>query len=98
MMTTHRRAALYARVSTGSQATENQLRELHQVAERHGWTVVAEFVDNGISGAKGRDARHGLDELMQAGETRDRGGDGMVSGSAGPLIATIGRVPRRIAR
>ena len=40
-----RRAAIYARVSTSSQTTENQLRELRQVAERHGWRVVAEFID-----------------------------------------------------
>ena len=61
-----RRAAIYARVSTGSQTTENQLRELREVAERHGWRVVAEFLDNGISGAKGRDQRPGLDKLLQA--------------------------------
>jgi DNA invertase Pin-like site-specific DNA recombinase len=61
-----RRAAIYARVSTGSQTTENQIRELRQVAERHGWEVVAEFRDNGISGAKSRDKRPGLDKLLQA--------------------------------
>src|SRR5438270_12550256 len=67
MNATHvRRAAIYARVSTGSQTTENQLRELRQVAERHGWQVVAQFTDNGISGAKGRDQRPGLDKLLQA--------------------------------
>ncbi len=47
-----KRAAIYARVSTDDQTTENQLRELRQVAERCGWEVVAEFVDNGISGAR----------------------------------------------
>ncbi len=61
-----RRAAIYVRVSTGSQTTENQLRELRRVAERHGWAVAAEFADNGISGAKGRDGRPGLEKLMQA--------------------------------
>lgn len=61
-----RRAAIYVRVSTGSQTTENQLRELRQVAERHGWTVAAEFADNGISGSKGRDQRPGLEAVMQA--------------------------------
>ena len=40
--------------------------ELEAVAERHGWQVVAVFKDQGISGAKGRDARPGLDRLMQA--------------------------------
>jgi DNA invertase Pin-like site-specific DNA recombinase len=61
-----RRAAIYVRVSTGSQAVENQLRELRRVAERHGWQIVTEFSDKGISGAKGRDQRPGLDKLMQA--------------------------------
>ena len=67
MNATHiRHAAIYVRVSTGSQTTENQLRELRQVAARHGWTVAAEFADNGISGAKGQDRRPGLDAMMQA--------------------------------
>ena len=61
-----RRVAIYSRVSTASQNTEKQVRELLQVAERHGWTVVAEFADPGISGAKGRDQRPGLAALMQA--------------------------------
>jgi len=61
-----RRAALYARVSTGGQTVENQLRELRAVAERHGWQIVAEFSDKGISGAKGREQRPGLDKLLQA--------------------------------
>jgi DNA invertase Pin-like site-specific DNA recombinase len=51
------RVALYARVSTDGQSVENQLRELRGVAERHGWQIVGEFVDRGISGAKGRDQR-----------------------------------------
>jgi DNA invertase Pin-like site-specific DNA recombinase len=61
-----RRAAIYVRVSTGSQTVENQLRELRRVAERHGWQIIAEFSDKGISGAKGRDQRPGLDKLLQA--------------------------------
>ncbi len=60
------RAAIYVRVSTGSQTVENQLRELRQIADRHGWEIVAEFSDKGISGAKGRDQRPGLDKLLQA--------------------------------
>ncbi len=60
-----RRAAIYVRVSTGSQTVENQLRELRQVAERHGWEIAAEYSDKGISGAKGRDQRPGLDKLLE---------------------------------
>jgi len=61
-----RRIAISSRVSTASQNTENQVRELRQVAERHGWQVVTEFTDDGVSGAKGGDGRPGLDVMMQA--------------------------------
>ena len=59
------RVAIYTRVSTGSQTTENQLRELRAVAERLGHSVVAEYTDEGISGAKGRDQRPGLNSLLE---------------------------------
>ena len=61
-----KRVALYLRVSTSEQTTENQRRELATVAERSGWHVVAEYEDAGISGAKGRDKRPGLDALLKA--------------------------------
>jgi DNA invertase Pin-like site-specific DNA recombinase len=38
-----RRIAIYARCSTEEQTTENQIRELHTVASRHAWDVVAVF-------------------------------------------------------
>jgi DNA invertase Pin-like site-specific DNA recombinase len=62
-----KRVALYARVSTdrGAQTTENQLRELQAVAVRLGWTVVAVYTDEGISGTKGRDQRPGFDALLK---------------------------------
>ena len=59
-----KRVALYARVSTDAQTTENQLLQLRAVAERHGWTVVAEYVDNGVSGAKSRSERPKFDALL----------------------------------
>ena len=59
------KAALYARVSTGGQTTENQLKELREAAQRLGWLVVAEYVDQGISGAKGREGRPQLDALLK---------------------------------
>lgn len=62
-----KRVAIYARVSTDkSQTVENQLRELHEVAQRQGWIVSAVFTDEGISGAKGRDQRPGFDALLKA--------------------------------
>lgn len=61
-----KRAAIYLRVSTADgQTVENQRRHLDEVAERLGWTVVALYADEGISGAKGRDQRPGLDALMK---------------------------------
>ena len=65
------RAALYARVSTDRQSTENQLRELRQAAERLGWVVVGEFIDHGISGAKGRKDRPQLDALLKGVARKD---------------------------
>ncbi|RYG87386.1 MAG: recombinase family protein, partial [Alphaproteobacteria bacterium] len=37
---TSKRVGIYLRVSTKDQTTENQLRELRQVAVRAGWEVV----------------------------------------------------------
>lgn len=68
---TPRRVALYARVSTTGQSTANQLLELHQAAERLGWEVLAEFVDHGISGAKGRRDRAQFDALLKGVARRD---------------------------
>jgi DNA invertase Pin-like site-specific DNA recombinase len=59
------RAALYARVSTDDQTTENQLIKLRSAAKRLGWSVVSEFVDQGVSGAKGRADRPQLDTLLK---------------------------------
>lgn len=59
------RAALYVRVSTDRQTVENQIAALSKVAEARGWQVVATFRDEGISGAKGRNARPGLDEMLR---------------------------------
>src|SRR5215469_3130618 len=58
--------ALYLRVSTGEQTVENQRRELMSAAERRGWRVVAEFCDEGVSGANGSDRRSGFDKLHKA--------------------------------
>ena len=61
-----KRVGIYARVSTrNGQTTENQLRELKAVSKRHGWDVVTVYTDDGVSGAKGRDQRPGLDELLK---------------------------------
>src|SRR3974377_2501657 len=57
--------AIYVRVSTDKQTVENQVAALRQIAERRGWQVVEQYHDAGISGAKGRDGRPGLDQMLK---------------------------------
>ena len=64
-------AAIYARVSTNGQTTDNQVRELRKVARRHGWKISAEYIDHGVSGAKGRDKRPELDKLLKTANRRE---------------------------
>ena len=64
------RIAIYSRVSTAQQTTENQRLELERVAAARGWNIVQTFNDEGISGAKGRDERPGLDALLKAASRR----------------------------
>jgi DNA invertase Pin-like site-specific DNA recombinase len=62
-----KRAAIYVRVSTADrgQTVENQLHPLQEAAARLGWTIMAVHRDEGISGAKGRQQRPGLDALLK---------------------------------
>lgn len=64
-MTGPKRAAIYLRVSTTGQSTDNQRLELERIAERRGWQVGEVYEDFGISGAKGRDKRPALDRLLK---------------------------------
>ena len=59
------RIAIYSRVSTDHQTTENQERELYAIAERIGWTVVKVYRDQGVSGAKSRQDRPAFDALCK---------------------------------
>jgi DNA invertase Pin-like site-specific DNA recombinase len=65
IMISTKRAALYVRVSTDKQTVENQIAALSKVAEARGWQIVEIFRDAGISGAKGRKDRPGLDDLLK---------------------------------
>ena len=65
------RVAIYLRVSTGEQTTENQRRELEQVAKRSGWNIVEVYEDAGISGANGREKRPALDKLLNDANRRE---------------------------
>jgi len=66
-----KRVAIYLRVSTSKQDTEDQLRELSAVADRSGWEIWKVYEDAGISGAKGRDKRPGLDAMLRAVNARE---------------------------
>src|SRR5262245_2393115 len=66
-----KRAAIYARVSTDGQTVDNQLHELRMVVERNGWQIVQEFIDQGISGAKGREHRPAFDALWKGAIRRE---------------------------
>jgi DNA invertase Pin-like site-specific DNA recombinase len=65
MTNSTKRAAIYGRVSTDGQTTDNQIVVLREVAVRRGWEIAEVYLDNGISGAKGRDKRPGFDRLLK---------------------------------
>ena len=54
----------YVRFSTSDrgQSVENQLHPLQEAAGRLGWSI---YRDEGVSGAKGRQGRPGLDALLK---------------------------------
>jgi Resolvase, N terminal domain len=68
-----KRVAIYLRVPTSKQDTDNQRRELEAVAARSNWHVVKIYEDAVISGAKGRDRRPGLDAMLKGGIQRANG-------------------------
>jgi len=60
-----KRAALYLRVSTLDQNTDNQEIQLREVAGRAGYEIIRVYRDHGISGAKGRAGRPQFDALCK---------------------------------
>jgi len=57
------KAGIYIRVSTDTQTTQNQRRELEAFCDRQGWQIAGLYDDSGISGAKAD--RPGLDRMMK---------------------------------
>jgi DNA invertase Pin-like site-specific DNA recombinase len=62
------RCAIYARVSTLEQQTENQLAELRRYVAAREWSIPLEYVDKGVSGAT--DRRPALDALVRDAKKR----------------------------
>lgn len=60
-----KRVAIYLRVSTSGQTVENQRLALTEAFSRKGWQIVAEYVDHGVSGTKGRSERPQFDALLK---------------------------------
>ena len=79
-----KRAAIYARVSTGDQHPETQLLDLREMANQRGYEIVREYSDV-ISGAKSK--RPGLDQLLS--DARRRRFDVV-------LVAAFDRVARSV--
>lgn len=70
-MTKPKTVAIYARVSTDSQTTENQLQELRAVSQRMGWVIAGEYVDQAISGSKGREQRPAFDSILKGASRKE---------------------------
>ena len=70
-MSAPKRAAIYARVSTSKQSCDNQLMEIRRIADSMQLEIVGEYLDQGVSGAKGRTERPALARLMQAATRRE---------------------------
>ncbi|PCI32357.1 MAG: resolvase [Alphaproteobacteria bacterium] len=70
-MNKKKRVAIYLRVSTSEQTTENQQRDLQTIVNQQGWDLVQTFEDHGVSGAKGRDKRPAYDEMLKAATRRE---------------------------
>jgi len=62
-MAMQKRCAIYTRISTTKQETENQLKQLTDYAEKQNWQVVKIYKDEGISGGKGE--RPALKQLLE---------------------------------
>ncbi len=58
-----KRAVIYARVSTLRQDESMQLNDLRELAKRHEWDIVTEYIDRGVSGSK--ESREELDKMMK---------------------------------
>lgn len=57
-----KRAAIYARISTLRQDEGMQIADLRELALRHKWEIVTEYIDRGVSGKK--ESRAELNKLM----------------------------------
>src|SRR4051794_7610907 len=57
------KVAIYARVSTSDQTTDLQLDSIREFSKARGFTIIGEYVDEGVSGAT--ESRPALNKLME---------------------------------
>jgi DNA invertase Pin-like site-specific DNA recombinase len=57
--------AIYSRVSTDKQDSENQLAQLREFAARQHWQISTEYIDQGVSGSKAGSTRPEFARMMQ---------------------------------
>src|SRR5215471_1663435 len=94
-----KRVGLYLRVSTGEPTVENQREALTAASAHRGWKIAVEFVDNGVSGTKGRDKRPGFDRLLKAAtQCKIDVVAALVGRPPRPLVAGSCRLSRRTER
>ncbi len=84
-----KQVAIYLRVSTDGQTTDNQRHALEAVAQRREWRIVKAYEDAAISGSKGRDKRPGFDAMM-----KDAAGAASILSWYGPLTGWAAAPPR----
>ena len=59
------KVAIYGRISTNDQTVQNQTNFLKEIVVRYQWELVDEYIDEGVSGAKGRSQRPEFDRLCK---------------------------------
>lgn len=89
-----KKCVAYVRVSTHFQDTESQLQAIKTAVEKSGDILIGVYKDSGISGAKGREFRPALDQMLK--DAKEQKFDKLVSWdlsrisrSLGDLIATL---------
>tara|TARA_Y100000592_G_C5375336_1_gene270653 strand:+ start:207 stop:791 length:585 start_codon:yes stop_codon:yes gene_type:complete len=66
-----KKVCIYARNSITNAHPENQINELRLVAKRNDWSIIKEYVDVGISGAKSRTERPQFDAMLKSATRRE---------------------------
>jgi len=64
-MNTQISVAIYSRVSTDNQDATNQRAQLRDFAQKHGWIIYEEYIDEAVSGSRSGASRPAFSRMMQ---------------------------------